>query len=74
MLEILTVVVFVWLLVKVIGLALKLTWGAAKLIVGLLVALALPVLVLCLLFVGGLALMVPIAVIGVAYAIVKACV
>ena len=30
MLEILTIAIFLWLLVKAVGLAFKLTWGVAK--------------------------------------------
>ena len=74
MLELLTVVIFVWLLVKAIGLAFRLTWGAAKVIASILIGLALPVLIVCLVFVGGIALIVPIAVIGIAFGILKACV
>ena len=74
MFELLTTVVFVWLLVKAIGLAFKLTWGAAKLIASLLIGLALPALIICLVFVGGIALLIPIAVIGIAVGILKACV
>ena len=74
MLELLTVVVFVWLLVKTVGLAFKLTWGVAKVTASILIGLAFPVLIICLVFVGGMALLVPIAVIGMAFGIVKACV
>lgn len=74
MFELLTIVVFVWLLVKAIGLAFKLTWGVAKVVASILMAIALPVLVVCLVFVGGIALIVPIAVIGIAVGILKACV
>lgn len=74
MFELLTIVVFFWLLVKAIGLAFKLTWGAAKVIASILIGLALPVLFICLVFVGGIALIVPIAVIGIAFGILKACV
>ena len=74
MLELLTIAIFVWLLVKTIGLAFKLTWGAAKVIASVLIGLALPVLIICLVFVGGIALIVPIAVIGIAFGILKACV
>ena len=74
MLELLTTVVFIWLLIKAIGLAFKLTWGAAKVIASLLIGLALPALIICLVFVGGVALIVPIAVIGIAFGILKACV
>ena len=74
MLELLTTVVFVWLLIKAIGLAFKLTWGAAKVIASLLIGLALPALIICLVFVGGIALLIPIAVIGIAVGILRACV
>ena len=74
MLELLTVVVFVWLLVKTVGLAFKLTWGVAKVTASILIGLAFPVLIICLVFVGGMALLVPIAIIGMAFGIVKACV
>lgn len=73
MFELLTVIVFVWLLVKAIGLAFKLTWSAAKVIASILMAVALPVLIICLVFVGGVALIVPVAVIGVAVGILKVC-
>ena len=74
MLELLTVVIFAWLLIKTIGLTLKLTWGAAKIIASILIGLALPVLIICLVFAGGIALLVPIAVIGAAFGLLKACV
>ena len=72
MFELLTIAIFVWLMVKAIGLVLKLTWGTAKFIVSLLIGLALPVLIICLLFVGGIALIVPVVLIGIAVAILKA--
>lgn len=53
MFELLSVIVFVWLLIKAISLALKLTWGMAKIIAGILIVLALPMLIVFLLFVGG---------------------
>ena len=74
MFELLTTVIFIWLLVKTIGLAFRLTWGMAKIIATIMMVIALPVLVICLVFVGGLALMIPIAVIGMAFGILKACV
>ena len=74
MLEILTGILFAWLLIKGIGLALRLTWGAAKIIAAILMALALPLLFVCMVFVGGIALLVPIALIGIAVGILKACV
>ena len=74
MLELLTVIVFVWLVVKTVGLAFKLTWGAAKVVASILIVLAVPVLIICMVFVGGVALLVPLAVIGLAFGIVKVCV
>ena len=74
MLELLTVIVFLWLVAKTVGLAFKLTWGAAKVVASILIAVAFPVLIVCMVFVGGVALLVPLAVIGLAFGIVKACV
>ena len=74
MFELLTLVLFVWLFVKVIGLTLRMTWGIAKSTVSLLIGLALPVLFVTLIFIGGIALLVPIAMIAIAAGIVKACI
>ena len=74
MFELLTLVFFTWLFVKVIGLTLRMTWGIAKITVSLLIGLALPVLFVSLIFIGGIALLVPIAMIAIAAGIVKACV
>ena len=74
MFELLTIVVFVWLLIKAIGLAFKLTWGMAKIIASILVVLALPLLIVCLLFVGGAILIIPVAMIGIAAGIMKSCI
>ncbi len=74
MLELITVVIFIWLMVKAIGLVFKLTWGAAKVIASILMVIALPILVVCWIFVGGIALLLPLALIGIAFGIVKACV
>jgi len=46
----------------------------AKIIASILMVIALPVLIICLVFVGGMALMIPIAVIGIAFGLLKACV
>lgn len=73
MFELLTVVVFIWLLVKAAGLAFRLTWGAAKIIASILMVLALPLLIVCLLFAGGAILIVPVAMIGIAVGIMKSC-
>ena len=74
MFELLTIIVFAWLLIKAIGLAFKLTWGMAKIVASILLVLALPLLIVCLLFVGGAILIVPVAMIGIAAGIMKVCV
>jgi len=74
MFELLTVVIFIWLLVKAIGLAFKLTWGVAKIAASILIGLAFPLLIVCFVFVGGIALLVPIIMIAIAAGILKACV
>lgn len=73
MLEILTVAIFIWLMVKSIGFMLKLTWGAAKVAAAVLMVAALPALIVCLVFIGGIALLVPIGLIAIAALILKAC-
>ena len=73
MFELLTVVFFIWLLVKAIGLAFKLTWGVAKIVASILIGLAFPVLIVCFVFIGGIALLVPVVMIAIAAGILKAC-
>ena len=58
---------FGWLFFHSIGLALHLTWCAAKVIA------ALPVLLVCLFVAGGLLLLVPLGLIGAAFGILKFC-
>ena len=74
MFDIIVLFVFLWLLVKTIGLALRLTWGAAKIAASVLIALACPILLVCFLFLGSVALLVPVAMVAIAAGIVKACV
>lgn len=74
MLKLLTIIVFTWLLFKTIGLTLKLTWGAAKIISGILMTFALPLLIVGLLFVGGVVLLVPIVMVCIAAGITKLCI
>ena len=74
MFELLILALFVWLFIKVIGVTLRMTWGIAKITVSLLIGLALPVLFVSLIFIGGIALLVPIAMVAIAAGIVKACV
>lgn len=72
--EILIVIGFCWLLVKVLGLAFRVAWGTTKVVASLLFAIAVPVLILCLLFAGGIVLLVPVAMLGAAFGLLKRCV
>ena len=74
MFEILVTIAFIWLFIKVIGLTFKVTWGLAKIVAVILFALALPTLIGCLLLAGGVALLIPIALVGTAFGILKACI
>lgn len=74
MFELFVVLLFFYLVVNAIGLMLRLTWGLAKIAAGILIALAFPALVVCFLFVGGIALLIPVAMIVIAVGIVKACI
>ena len=73
MFELLVIAISIWLLVKSIGLAFKLTWGVAKIAASILIGLAFPVLIVCFVFVGGIALLVPVIMIAIAAGILKAC-
>lgn len=72
MLEILTVILFCWLFFKALGLAFRVAWGATKIFASLLFTLAVPLLIVCLLFAGGIALLLPLALVGIAFGLLKA--
>lgn len=72
MLEILSVILFCWLFFKAIGLAFRVAWGTTKIIAAILFTLAVPMLVLCLVFAGGILLLVPLILVGAAFALLKA--
>ena len=74
MFEFLIVVAFVWLMIKAVGMAFKLTWGAAKVIASILMTIALPLLIVCFVFVGGIALILPVGLIALSMGILKVCV
>ena len=73
MFEILTIAIFIWLLMKAVSFALRLTWGLAKIIASILIGLAFPALVLAVVFAGGVLLLIPIAMVAIAVLILKAC-
>ena len=73
MFELLTLAIFLWLFVKAVGLAFRLTWGIARIVASILIALALPVLIISLIFAGGVLLLIPLVMIAIAAGILKAC-
>ena len=73
MMELLVVILFCWLFFKAIGLAFRMAWGTAKILASVLFTVAVPLLILCLVFAGGVFLLLPLALIGIAFDVLKAC-
>ena len=74
MLELITLILFCWIFFKVCGLMFRVAWGVAKLAASILLLIACPLLVLSLIFAGGIVLLVPILLIALAFGLLKACV
>lgn len=72
MMELIVTAIFIWLFFKVLGLAFRAAWGMTKILASLLFVLAVPLLIGCLLFAGGLLLLVPVAMVAVAGMLLKA--
>ena len=73
MFELLVFILFVWLFVKSIGLTFRVTWGLAKITAVILFALAVPALFVCILVIGGVAILIPVALAAAAFGILKTC-
>ena len=73
MFDLLVLILFAWLFFKAVGLAFRVTWGLAKVIAVILFTLALPALIGCFLVAGGVVLFIPVALVGTAFGILKAC-
>lgn len=71
MLEILVTLLSLYFFIGAIRLALKITWGATKIVASILLSLALPVLILCLVFAGGAVILIPALLITGAFALLK---
>ena len=69
MLEIIVTVLFCWLFFKAIGLAFRVAWGTTKIIASLLFAVAIPMLLAGVLFAGGILLLLPLILVGIAFAL-----
>ena len=71
MTEIIISILAIVLLVKAIGLTFRLTWGLAKIAATILLILAVPVFIVCLVLIGGFFLLIPVGLIAAAIGIVK---
>ena len=74
MFELLVVAAFLWLFIKGLGLAFRVSWGLTKAVAIVLFVLAMPALLGCLLLAGGVLLLIPVALVGIAFGILKAAV
>lgn len=74
MLDLIITIVFIWLFFKVLGLVLKAAWSVTKFIASLLMTIAVPLLIGCLIFAGGMFLLIPVILIAVAFGLLKAAV
>ena len=71
MFEILVTVLSIWLFIGSVSLALKIAWGTTKIIASVLLAIAVPVLVLCLIFASGVVILLPALLIAGAFTLLK---
>lgn len=73
MFELFVLVMFCWIFFGAIRLTFKIAWGLAKILAVILLVLALPSLIGCLLFASGAILLVPIALVFIAWGLLKTC-
>ena len=73
MFEILVTVLSIWLFIGSVCLALKIAWGTTKIVASVLLALAAPILILCLIFAGGAVILVPAFLMAGAFGLLKKC-
>ena len=69
--EVAVTLLFIWLFFKAIKLTFKITWGITKILAVILFVISLPALICCLIFAGGAVLLLPLALIGVAFGLVR---
>ena len=74
MVQILVIVLLCYLGFTALGLLFRVAWGAAKIAATVLLALSLPMLIGCLVFACGILLAIPLALIAIAFGLLKACV
>ena len=72
MLEILCTILFVWLFIKVFGLVFKMAWSLTKVFATILFVRARPAQLVCFIFAGGLLLLIPVGLLGLAFSLLSA--
>ena len=73
MFEFLMIGLFLWVSFKLLMFSIKVAWGLAKVISVALFVLALPAMMVCLVFAGGIFLLLPVALIAAAYGLLRCC-
>ena len=73
MFEILVTILSIWLFAGSIKLAFRIAWGTTKIIASILLAVAVPALIVCLIFASGAVLLVPILLLAGAFGLLKKC-
>ena len=73
MFEVVVLVMFCWIFCGAMRLMFKIAWGLAKILAVILLVLALPSLIGCLLFASGAILLVPIALVFIVWGLLKTC-
>ena len=73
MLEILVTIAFLWVGFHALKLMFKVAWCLAKAIAVILLILAFPGLLVCLFVIGGAIILVPLALVAIAFGLLKSC-
>ena len=71
MFEFLMIGLFLWVAFKLLVFSVQVAWGLAKVVSVALFLLALPVMMVCLVFTGGIFLLLPLALVGAAYGVLR---
>ena len=73
MFSFLATILFLWIAYKSLKILFSLTWGIVKIMCTVLLVLAAPALVICLLFAGGMLILLPLGLVAGAFMLGKAC-
>lgn len=74
MVELLVLILFCWIFFGSIRLMFKVAWGLAKVLAVVLLIMALPSLIGCLLYASGVILLLPVLLIAISWGLLKACI